>query len=147
MKHKLVVCILLLVGVFLTACGTPAAVESSSAKADVVVLKITGPATELSFTAADMTAQDQIEVEYTGKDGVDTKYTGVLVTELLPEISDSSTLTFIAADGYSAEISGTELLQCANCIIAFQENGGLRLVMPDFSGKLQVKDLVEINIK
>jgi len=147
MKHKLVVSILLLAGILLAACGAPAAVESAPAEETVAVLKLTGPATELSLTADDIAAKDQIEVEYTGKDGVATMYTGALVTELLPEISDASTLSFIAADGYSAEISGAELLPCTNCIVAFQEEGGLRLVMPDFSSKLQVKDLVEIYIQ
>ena len=147
MKHKLVVSVLLLAGIILAACGAPAAVESATAEAAVAVLKITGPATEVSLTADDITAMDQIEVEYTGKDGATTKYTGALVTQLLPDVSDASTITFVAADDYSAEISGAELLQCTNCIVVFQAEGGLRLVMPDFSGKLQVKDLVEINIK
>jgi len=52
----------------------------------------------------------------------------------------------VASDGYSAEITYEELNPCNKCIIAFQENDGLLAVMPDFSSKLQVKDLIELQI-
>jgi hypothetical protein len=56
------------------------------------------------------------------------------------------TLVFTAADGYQAETTTAETLACDSCAIAFDEET-LRLVMPDFSGKLQVKELIEISVK
>jgi hypothetical protein len=39
-----------------------------------------------------------------------------------------------------------EALACADCIVAF-DNGSLRMVMPEMSGKLQIKDVVEIGVE
>jgi hypothetical protein len=55
-------------------------------------------------------------------------------------------LVFTAADGFEADIDLNEALACANCIVAF-DNGSLRMVMPDMSGKLQVKDVIEISVQ
>jgi ketol-acid reductoisomerase len=52
----------------------------------------------------------------------------------------------VASDGYSAEITYEELSACSKCIITFLENYGLLAVMPDFSSKLQVRDLIELQI-
>ena len=40
-----------------------------------------------------------------------------------------------------------EVKGCADCIIAFRDEGGLLVVMPNFSSKLQVKGVVEIQVK
>ena len=90
-----------------------------------------------------------VEADYTGKDGTVTKYKGFALTALLakPGITDASVITLVAADGYTVELSGKDLLACTGCMVVFQEKSGLQSVMPGFSGKLQVKDLVEIQVK
>ncbi len=101
------------------------------------------------YTRADLEEFGVISVDYTGKDGDTTTYDGVALVALLEDagITESGkTLVFTAADGYQAEIITDEALACDGCAIAFDEDT-LRSVMPDFSGKLQVKELIEISIK
>ena len=92
---------------------------------------------------------DTLDVDYTRKDGTVTAYTGVLVSTLLEQAGaeEGATLVLVAADGYTAEIALADVHTCDDCIVAFDPKGGLRTVMPDQSGKVQVKDLVEIQIQ
>jgi hypothetical protein len=136
---KTIIVISLLASLLLAACSPKTALVS--------VLKISGGKAEVNLTAEDIKGKTQIEAEYTGKDGTVTKTTGTSLKLLLTDITDASTLTFVAKDGYSADMSGADLLKCETCIIAFQDGGGLKTVMPGSTGKLQVKDLVEIKIK
>jgi hypothetical protein len=136
---KTIIIMTFLASLLLAACSAPAAPAS--------ILKISGGKTEMNLTANDIKGKSQIDVEYTGKDGKVTKYTGTTLKLLLTEITDANTLSFVAKDGYTADLSGADLLKCDTCIVAFQDDGGLRTVMPSQSSKLQVKDLVEIKIK
>jgi hypothetical protein len=61
--------------------------------------------------------------------------------------ADASAVVFVADDGYTAEISLEELQACLDCILSFRTQGGFSSVMPEFSGKLQVKGVVEIQVK
>ena len=49
--------------------------------------------------------------------------------------------------GYAAEIALADVQSCDNCIVAFDPTGGLRTVLLGQSGKVQVKDLIEIQLK
>ncbi|MFW5714368.1 MAG: hypothetical protein ACOCYU_06840 [Brevefilum sp.] len=96
------------------------------------------------YTRSELESLGTLSVDYTNKDGETTGYEGVLLSKLLEDAEVSGeNITFSAADGYEAEISTDEALACENCIVAF-DDGSLRMVMPDFSGKLQVKDVVSI---
>ncbi len=114
-------------------------------------LKITGEVnTEASWTEAELKGMDTIEAEHTNKEGEMETYTGVPINTLLGEagVKDgATTITFVADDGYTADVTWEELEACADCIIAFRNQGGLRTVMPEFSGKLQVKGVIEIQVK
>jgi hypothetical protein len=136
---KTIIVISLLASLLLAACSPKAA--------PVSILKISGGKAEANLSADDIKGKTQIEAEYTGKDGTVTKTTGTSLKLLLIDITDTSTLSFVAKDGYSADMSGADLLKCDTCIVAFQDDGGLKTVMPGSTGKLQVKDLVEIKIK
>lgn len=120
---------------------------SCAAKAEPV-LKLTGLA-EKAWTANDLKALPSTSSDYTNKDGETTTYTGVTFTSLFEAtgISDYATVTLVAADDYTIDITKDELSACPTCIVAIQEDGSLRSVMPGFSGKQQVKDLVEIQVK
>ena len=115
-----------------------------------IALWVTGNvANDTGWTEAQLKKMDTIEAEYTGKDGEVTTYTGVLITDLLDEakVNDgATTVVFVADDGYTAEATLEEIRTCLDCIVAFQDGGGLRTVMPDFSGKLQVKGVIEIQV-
>jgi tungstate transport system substrate-binding protein len=112
-------------------------------------LKITGPGQELAWTEDELKAMDTVDVDYTGKDGAVTTYTGVPINALLEMAGaeEGATLVLVAGDGYTAEIALADVQACDNCIVAFDPEGGLRSVMPEQSGKVQVKDLVEIQIQ
>lgn len=142
MKHlKILLFLLIVTALVLTACapqGTP-------------VLKASGNVTsETSWTDAQLKKLGTVSADYTDKEGVTTTYTGVPIVTLLDEagIKDGSTaVVFVASDGYTAETTLEELQACKNCIVAFDDDGSLRTVMPDFSGKLQVKLLTEMQVK
>ena len=136
---KTIIIFSILASLLLTACSTTAA--------PAAILKISGGKAEMNLTANDIKGKKQIEAEFTGKDGTVTKTTGTALKQLLTEITDANTLTFVGKDGYTADMNGADLLKCDSCIVAFQDDGGLKTVMPGQSGKLQVKDLVEIKIK
>ena len=112
-----------------------------------VALKLSG-GPDLEWTLADLQGMDLIDVDYTNKDGETTTYTGVPVAALLAEagVAEDATLTLVAGDGYSAEVPLADLAGCANCIVGFDPDGGLRSVFPDMGGKLNVKDLVELQV-
>lgn len=122
----------------------------------LVILSACAPAEETILTVGDqaytqsqLEGMDTISVDYTNKDGETTSYTGVSLAALLEEAGvtgGGANLTLKASDGYEADLSMEEALACADCIVAF-DDGSLRTVMPDFSGKLQVKDLVEISVQ
>ena len=111
-------------------------------------MTLSGPATEIFYTEEDLMGMPITETDYTNKDGETTTYQGIAFADLLSEagVSEYTSLTLTASDGYSADVTGEELSGCGGCIVAFQEEEGLRAVMPDFSGKLQVKDLVSVMI-
>lgn len=99
------------------------------------------------YTKSDLESLGTTSVDYTDKDGETTTYEGVLLSTLLEDAGvTGDNITFTAADDYSAEASMEEIVGCSNCIVAF-DGDSLRTVMPDFSGKLQVKDLVVISVQ
>jgi DMSO/TMAO reductase YedYZ molybdopterin-dependent catalytic subunit len=142
MKHlKTLLFLLVMMALLLAACapqGTP-------------VLKASGNVTsEKSWTDAQLKKLGTVNADYIDKEGVTTTYTGVPIVTLLDEagIKDGSTaVVFVASDGYTAETTLEELQACKTCIVAFDDDGSLRTVMPDFSGKLQVKMLTEMQVK
>jgi hypothetical protein len=136
---KTIIVISLLASLLLAACSPKAA--------SVSILKISGGKAEVNLTADDLKGKTQVDAEFTGKDGKVTKSTGTPLKLLLADITDTSILTFVGKDGYTADMNGADLLKCDSCIVAFQDGGGLKTVMPGSTGKLQVKDLVEIKIK
>ena len=101
------------------------------------------------YTRSELEELGTLSVVYTNKDGETTTYEGVPLPNVLEDagVADAGdNLTFIAADGYKAEMPVDEALACKNCIVAFDEDS-LRMVMPDFSGKLQVKDVIAITVQ
>jgi len=142
MKHLKTLLILLFVtALLLTAC----------APAGEPVLKATGNVTsETRWTDAQLQKMELVSADYTDKEGVTTTYTGVPILALLEEagMKDGATaVVFVASDGFTSEVTLDELKGCANCIVAFNDDGTLRIVMPGFSGKQQVKGVIELQVK
>jgi hypothetical protein len=106
--------------------------------------------TEVGWTEDKILSMDTIEAEYTDKDGETKTYSGVAINNLLSKAgvhSDATALVFVAEDGYSAEVPLADIQACADCIVAASDQGGLAIVAPGFSGKAQVKGVVEAQVK
>jgi hypothetical protein len=125
--------------------------EQQSAAEGSAGLKITGMVgAEATLTEDDLRAMESMQVESTSKSGEKTMNDGVLMRTLLEQAAPAAgaaTVVFVASDGFTSEAPLPDVLACEDCIVAFRENGGFNTVMPGFSGKLQVKDLVEIQLK
>ena len=136
MKKTTLFVTLFIVMALVSACSSAAVEEVATA-----VLTVG----EKAYTTADLEALGTMTTDYTNKDGETTTYEGVSLTSLLEDagLADAVEITFVASDGYEASLTVEEALACANCIVAF-DGDTLRTVMPDMSGKLNVKDVIEI---
>ena len=114
-------------------------------------LKITGAVeNEIGWTEEKIRSMDTIEAESTNKEGETSTYTGVLIDDLLGKAkpnADATTLAFVADDGYTAEAPLADIQACADCIVSFRNQGGFSIVAPGFPGNVQVKGVVEIQVK
>ncbi len=92
-----------------------------------------------------------VDVESTNSKGETSTYTGVKISDLLAlakPAADATTLVLVADDGYTAEVPPlADVLACDTCIISFRSKGGFSSVLPDFDKSLQVKGIVEIEVK
>lgn len=132
----------------LAGCGpTP---DPATSEVDVTTLEVTGAvAQEQTFTTEALRALGTRESDYTDRDGAVTTYTGVPIASLLAEAgatADATTLVFSASDGYQAQVALADLEACSDCIIGFQPQGGFRVVLPEFPGNVQVRDLIAIQV-
>jgi len=148
MKHRFRLLIaLVVVSTFLVSCGgseeASPVVEEAAPVVEEAALKVG----ETAFSMDQLEGMDTIVSEATKKDGSTTEYMGVLVTDLLNEAGAAGArLVFIASDGYEAELSMAELEGCVDCIVAF-EGEELRMVLPGFPSSVQIKGVVEIQVK
>jgi DMSO/TMAO reductase YedYZ molybdopterin-dependent catalytic subunit len=118
---------------------------------DNAALKITGEVeTEVGWTEEKIRSMDAIEAESTNKEGETSTYTGVRISDLLSKADPkdgATTVVFVADDGYSAEAPLADIEACADCIVSFRNQGGFSIVAPGFAGNVQVKGVVEIQVK
>jgi len=159
---KLIFLMGLILSLALSACGSPAPTAAPAMEAPAVTeapvtevpasvaLKVTGGvASEQAWTEDEVKAMKTLDVEATDKNGEKATYTGVLLSDLLALAqpnADANLVTFVADDGFTAEISLEDVNACTNCIVSFRDQGGFSTVLPDQPGKLQVKGVVEIQV-
>jgi len=132
----------------LAACGGG---KSAGGIPEDAALKITGNVKqEVGWKEADVRAMETMEAQSTNKDGETKTYTGVSLKALLDKAApkdDATTVTYVADDGFTAEVTLAEVQGCTDCIVSFRDQGGFSIVMPGFSTKLQVKGVIEIQVK
>jgi hypothetical protein len=148
-KKVLLLGILVLLFGALIGCG--GAAETGGVAGGEVALKITGNVEkEMGWTEEEVRAMDTIEAESTNKEGEVSTYTGVPINALL-ELAGlkegATTLVYVAEDEYTAEAALADVQGCTDCIVSFRNQGGFSIVMPGFPGNLQVKGVVEIQVK
>lgn len=132
-----------------TATEAPAATQVPAAGG--AALKITGKVkTEMSWTEDQIKAMKTMQAESKNKQGQTETYTGVSLLDLLTlagPLPEAATLVLVADDGFTNEVPLKDVQACPTCIVAFRTNGGFSLVMPGFTGKAQVKGIVEIKVQ
>jgi DMSO/TMAO reductase YedYZ molybdopterin-dependent catalytic subunit len=90
----------------------------------------------------------ELEVEHPKK-GMRT-YQGIRLNDLLSlaGFQDGSTLLVItAADGFQAEASLDDVKACADCLIAFADDGSLSMAMPGMESNFWVKEVNFLEVK
>lgn len=137
-----------------TATEAPPATAASSggeAPAAAVALKVTGDvANPQVWTEEEVKAMNAIEVESANSKGEASTYTGVPLKDLLALAqpnANATTVVFMADDGHTAEVSLEELNACSDCIASFRTNGGFSTVLPGYPGAMQIKGVIEIQVK
>jgi hypothetical protein len=124
---------------------------SAEQPAGDIALKITGNVgQEIGWLEEDVRAMETMEAQSTNKQGQTETYTGVSINKLLEmagPAADATTVVFVADDGYTAEVTLAEVQGCADCIASFRNQGGFSIVMPGFPGNVQVKGVIEIQVK
>lgn len=151
MKRLFYVLGLVLVAALVVSCA-PAAESAPVAEAVEVAadapLKMSG-LVEMGWSLDDLKALPVTETDYTNKDGETKTYSGVSFSDLLKDaaVENYASVTLIAADDYSTGVGQATLDACTTCIIAIEDDGGLRSVMPGMQSSLQVKDLVALEVK
>ncbi len=116
-----------------------------------VALKITGNVEkEMSWIEEEVRAMDTIEAGSTNREGGAKTCIGVPINALLELVGvkeGATTLVYVADDESTAEVTLAEVRGCADCIVSFRNQGGFGIVMPGFPGNVQVKGVVEIQVK
>lgn len=133
----------------LVACGGTSG--GDGAPSGETALEVTGNVeNEMAWTEEEVRAMDTIEAERENNEGEMSTYTGVPIKALLEEAGvpdDATTVTFMAEDDYTADVELADVMACDDCIVSFRNQGGFSIVMPGYSGKLQVKGVVEIQVE
>jgi len=78
------------------------------------------------------------------------EYEGVRLNDLLTLAglkAGAAKVVFTAADGFTAEADLAAVQACANCLVAFDDDGSLKLAMPGMESNLWVKTLTKIEVK
>lgn len=126
-------------------------VQPVSQPAAGAALKITGLVEkEMAWSEAEVQAMETMSVESTNKKGEKSTYTGVSINALLELASlkpEATKLVFVAGDGFTAEVALAEVQACNDCIVSFRSQGGFSTVLPGFDSSLQVKGVIEIQVK
>jgi len=106
----------------------------------------------LGLTDADLHASEEvvtISAEHP-KNGLQ-EFTGIRLECLLNWAGvdpTATTVTLTASDGYSGDISLSDLLACEDCMLAFTDEPGVyNAVMPGLASSLWIKEVSSIEVK
>jgi hypothetical protein len=130
------------------ATEAPAASEADVTGSLVIVGAVDKPT---GFTEADLRKLEVLKLtaEHPKKGKED--YDGVSLIALvdLGGVNDgATTLVFIAADGYTSEISLEDVRACTDCLLGFTNTPEkFKMVMPDLPSSAWAKDVVRIEVK
>jgi len=130
---------------------TPVPTKAAPAPTGDAALTISGAVEQpTSWTMAEFEALkvEKVTVEHPKK-GQQT-YTGMRLNALLdlakPQ-AKATAIVFTSADGYTIKVPLAEVRACADCLIAFNDKGGLGAVMPGFDTSAWAKDVIQIEVQ
>jgi hypothetical protein len=109
--------------------------------------------TELQLTDSALKAMTIVTKTLEHPKNGPTEYTGVLLSDLLAQVgigTGATTVSFIAADGFSNDLDIATVQECADCMVSFDPAtpGVYNLTMPgQTSGKAWVNGVVTITLK
>ncbi|MFN8478359.1 MAG: molybdate ABC transporter substrate-binding protein [Kouleothrix sp.] len=92
----------------------------------------------------------QVEIKATDKGGTEQTYKGVLIATLLQQAgvqAGATKVVFTGGDGYTAEVALSALQADKNAIIATDQNGAFRDIIPTQMPKFWVKGLVKLDVQ
>ncbi len=116
-----------------------------------VALVITGlVGQEQSLTMEALKAMDVVTVTVEHpKKGTQTG-TGVRLNALLDLAQvkpEATALVLVASDGFTATVALADIRACQDCLIAFNQEGNLKSMLPGQQGNAWVKGVIEIEVK
>lgn len=105
---------------------------------------------EMSWAEDEIRAMETMDAAGVNSNGESETYTGVSLLALLEMAQPKTqavTVVFIADDGNSVEAPLADVTACNDYILSFRNKGGFRLVMPGFDQSMDIKGVVEIQVK
>lgn len=105
---------------------------------------------ELAWSLDELRALEpvQLTVEHPKKGQQDVE--GVRINTLLDLVKvqpEGKQVTFTAADGFTATVDLQAVRDCNDCLVAFDESGTLKLVMPGMESSFWVKDVIALTVQ
>jgi hypothetical protein len=165
MKQIAIIFVLALIALNVIACAAPptavpptavppTAVPAATkvvAPAGDVILTITGAVgKEVKFTMAQLQAMSPVTLNSEHpKNGAQTN-TGVRLNALLDQAqvkADVTKLILTAEDGFVGEAALADVKKCADCLMAFNNEGKVKSVMPGMASNLWIKNVTKIEAK
>ncbi len=129
--------------------AAPTAEAASASGAVVVVQGLVG--SELRLADSDLRAMGVVKKTLDHPKKGATEYEGVPVLALLEAAGvkpEAKTLVLTAGDGYATEVPLADVLNCADCLLAFTDTPGeYALAMPGLPSNAWVKGIVQIEAK
>lgn len=160
MKQIAIIFVLVLIALNVIACAAPPtpvpptqvpAATKVVAPAGDVILTITGlVGKEVKFTMAQLGAMSPVTLNAEHpKNGAQTN-TGVRLNALLDQAqvkADVTKLVLTAEDGFVGEVALADVKKCADCLMAFNNEGKVKSVMPGMVSNLWIKNVTKIEAK
>ena len=155
MRKATILLLALLLAMAAAGCGDEAEETTTTASASTTeAATTTGAAGEAGLTVGGQ-AFTMAELEALGVETLTLEhpkngpgeYTGVRLNAVLTAAgvdTAAATLSITASDGYVYDAPMADILACADCLVAFDDDGTLRVAMPGMESKAWVKDIVDI---
>jgi hypothetical protein len=142
---------LLLLTLLLSACTVfSAQSKATPTSINMVVLRLTGLVdNEMEWTSAELNAMPTTEASVKNNIGQVQTFSGLLASDLVNLITPNpgaTTLFFIGEAG-SVITTVDGVKHCNDCLLIFNEQGGISLTFPGFADPIALIGLKEIQIK